>query len=275
MTPDDIPAAARLSRASGWNQTEADWRFLVEGNPGRFVAAVHGGRLVGTGGAVCYSDVLAWICMILVEEAERRRGVGSSIVTAVLERVAEVETVGLDATPAGRFVYEQHGFAAVAALLRVGGPADEAARAAGRKQTRIVADRDLEAIFRLDRSVFGADRSHALRWSRTAAPTLAWCFVEGDELAGYCFGRPGDRAVHVGPVVARDAAVARTLIGSAATAMPQRELTLDVPVRAAWLSELASLGLREKRSFTRMYRGAAAAPGLPGLLHAVFGPELG
>jgi GNAT superfamily N-acetyltransferase len=271
----DVAAALGLSRANGWNQTEADWRFLIAENPGRFVAAVRGDALLGTGGAVCYSGRLAWVCMILVDAAERGRGVGSALVTAVLDRVADVETVGLDATPHGRPVYERLGFVAMSSLVRLGGPAGSppGARPA---ETRPIETGDLESILQLDREAFGADRSRVIRWAWTQAPALAWCALQDGQLAGYCLGRQGDRAVHVGPVVARSLAAARALVGSAAGSVPGRQLMLDVPTRPpAWVSALQDLGLREQRPFTRMYRAGARPPGRPDLIHAAFGPELG
>ena len=275
MAAGDVAAALRLSRASGWNQTEADWRYLLQENRGRFVAAVRGERLVGTGGATCYGDRLAWVCMILVDEEERGRGVGSRIVAAVLDRLAGMETVGLDATPSGRAVYERLGFTAASSLLRVGGAADDAARAHG-AETRPVEAADLDALLRLDREAFGADRSRVIRWAREAAPALAWCAMHEGRLAGYCLGRPGDRAVHVGPVVAHSVAQARALVGSAAASVPGGALMLDVSMGTpSWLAELETLGLRAQRPFTRMYRSAAPPPGRPELTLAAFGPELG
>jgi len=273
----DVAAAFRLSRANGWNQTEADWRFLIEENRGRFVAAVRGDALVGTGGAACYSSRLAWVCMILVDAAERGRGVGSALVTAVLDRVHGVETVGLDATPQGRPVYERLGFAATSSLMRMAGPAAEPGRArATTTMTRSVAAGDLEAILGLDREAFGADRSRVIRWAWSQAPALAWCALEEGQLAGYCMGRHGDRAVHIGPVVARSLPVARALVGNAAASVTGRDLMIDVPVHPpAWAASLQDLGLREQRPFTRMYRAGARPPGRPDLILAAFGPELG
>ena len=271
----DVAAAFQLSRANGWNQTEADWRFLIEENPGRFVAAVRGATLIGTGGAACYSDRLAWVCMILVDATERGRGVGSALVTAVLERVTGLETIGLDATPNGRPVYERLGFAAASSLVRVGGAAEGPAQARD-AQTRPMETADWEAVLQLDREAFGADRSRVIRWAWTQAPALAWCAAEDGRLTGYSLGRQGDRAVHVGPVVARSLPAARALVGSAAASATGRDVMLDVPVHPpAWVSSLQELGLREQRPFTRMYRAGARPPGRPDLVLAAFGPELG
>jgi hypothetical protein len=69
MSEADIEGGLRLSRASGWNQTRADWRLLLSLGAGLFCVAVEDGRIVGSGGAVRYGDALAWICMILVDPA--------------------------------------------------------------------------------------------------------------------------------------------------------------------------------------------------------------
>lgn len=276
MAAGDVAAALRLSRASGWNQTEADWRFLLEENSGRFVAALRGDRVVGTGGATCYANRLAWVCMILVDEEERGHGLGSRIVAAVLDRVAGMETVGLDATPSGRPVYERLGFAAASGLVRVGGAAGRASRGAPDCDTRPVADADLEEILALDREAFGAERERVIRWARSRSPELAWCAVDRGLLAGYCFGRNGDRAVHVGPIVARRVAVARALLARAAASAAGTDLVLDVPTAAPeWMAALREDGLREQRPFARMYRHTPRAPGRAELTFAAFGPELG
>jgi GNAT superfamily N-acetyltransferase len=275
MTPADVAGALRLSRAAGWNQTEADWLFLIGENPGRFVVAERGGVVVGTGGAACYGKRLAWVCMILVDAAARGHGLGSAIVSSVLDRVGDMQVLGLDATPSGRPVYERLGFVAASGLARVGGSVKDGA-GEGRVETRPVDARDLETIVGLDPEAFGADRSRALRWAHSRAPALSWCAIAHGAIVGYCFGRQGERAVHVGPVVAPDAATARALVARAAAAAGGRDVILDVPVAAAdWTAALQESGLREQRPFTRMYRAGARPPGGADLVFAAFGPELG
>lgn len=276
MVPADLAAAFQLSRASGWNQTEADWRFLREENPGRFVVAVRDGAVLGTGGASGYGKRLAWVCMILVDQAARGQGIGSQIVSAVLERVADMQAVGLDATPSGRPVYERLGFVAASGLARFGGRVTDAGNAGGRTDTHLVEARDLETIVALDPEAFGADRSRLIRWAYAQAPALAWCVKDHDAIVGYCFGREGERATHIGPVIAQDAGMAGRLVSRAAAAAAHRDLMLDGATAApGWLTALQGLGLREQRPFTRMYRAGNRPPGWPELTFAVFGPELG
>lgn len=272
MTAGDIAAAHRLSRDAGWNQTEADWRLLLELNPKRFVAAIVEDRLVGTGGAVVYGAALAWVCMILVEPRWRGGGIGRQIVEGVLDRVRDISRIGLDATPAGRPVYLRLGFEEAFALLRMAAPAGDVGRAADRAIPLGAAD--LEAVLNMDREVFGADRSDVLRWM--FARSGAWWVPGAGGIASYGFLRAGEHSRHLGPVVARDVASARAVAIAALAEGHGRPLIVDVPARAEdWRGALEELGFREQRPLLRMYRQGARPPGDPLLQLAILGPEFG
>src|SRR5262245_24795116 len=102
----------RLCAAAGWNQTPADVRRLLALGAGGCFAAWDAGRGVGTTTTTTYGAELAWVGMVLVDPACRRRGVATALVGAALDylRRRDVSTVKLDATPAGRPVYERLGF---------------------------------------------------------------------------------------------------------------------------------------------------------------------
>jgi GNAT superfamily N-acetyltransferase len=294
MTEADVEEGLRLSRASGWNQTVEDWRLLLALGPGLFRVAVQDGRVVASGGAVCYGDALAWICMILVEPEARGRGLGTRIFDEVLVRCeAEVRAgrlrcVGLDATPAGHGIYAQRGFvdasspglvrmrAEPTATERKGSGLELCSRQQGTIQDLTpLSPSDLEAVLSRDREVFGADRSPVLRWAFGAAPGLACVVREAGRVRGYCFGRHGDHSDQVGPVVADDAALARDLVLACLSRPRSRPLVLDARVEPAWLATLGELGFREQRPFTRMYWGDARLEARPALEPVVFGPEFG
>lgn len=278
MTPDDVAAGLRLSRASGWNQTEGDWRLLLSLGPGLFRAGVRDGRVVASGGAVRYGDALAWICMILVDPADRGAGIGTAVFDEVLVRceaersAGRLGTVGLDATPAGRGIYLQRGFVDGPPLVRMRVATAEA-RPAPATRSVPMAPVDLEPVLALDRQVFGADRAAVLRWAWASAPELARIAREGGRVVGYCFGRHGDHSDHVGPVVADDLAVALDLVGGGIAAASLPALIVDAAVDAEWVHALSDLGFREERPFTRMYLEGPRAHRPPRRERAVFGPE--
>ena len=103
---DDLPLGLHLTRQAGWNQTVADWRRLLELEPdGGFVAVVED-RPVGT--LVCARyGAIAWMAMMLVDEAWRGRGIGRALMTHALAELESrgVGTARLDATPMGRPLY--------------------------------------------------------------------------------------------------------------------------------------------------------------------------
>jgi GNAT superfamily N-acetyltransferase len=278
MTDADLGGGLLLSRASGWNQSLSDWRLLLSLGPGLFRVASRGPRLVASGGAVRYGDALAWICMILVHPDERGQGLGTRVFDEVLARcraeadAGRLRSIGLDATPAGRGIYERRGFVEGPALLRM--RAEPAAEAPGPGLGALRAA-DLDAVLARDRGVFGADRAPVLRHALDDAPELAFVARGGDGLTGYCFGRHGDHSDHVGPVVADDPATAAALVRACAARPRRRPLTLDARAEPAWLDALAGIGFRSVRPLTRMYLDGARPPSRPDREPVVLGPEFG
>jgi GNAT superfamily N-acetyltransferase len=277
MTAADVAAGLRLSRASGWNQTDSDWQLLLSLGPGLFRVAVEAEQIVATGGAALYGDELAWICMILVDPGRRGHGIGTILFDDVLERVEAlarsggVRVVGLDATPGGRGIYARRGFVDGPPLVRM-----RVNTSTGETPARVrpLQSSELHAVLTEDRRVFGADRSPVLRWAHAGAPELALVAGEpGRPGAGYCFGRHGDHSNQVGPIVADDHDVARDLVVAALAQSAGRPLLLDARTEGRWLAALTELGFREQRQFTRMYLGDAPPRGDPRREWAILGPE--
>ncbi len=279
MTERDLAGGLRLSRASGWNQTLADWGLLLSLGPRLFRVGVQGDRIVASGGAVRYGGALAWVCMILVDPACRGRGLGTRVFDEVLMRLkrlvekGELAAVGLDATPEGRPLYAQRGLVQAAALVRMGAPAARGVVPCP-PAVRAMRPADLEAVLALDRQAFGADRSPLVHHALASAPDLARVALRGRELRGFCLGRHGEHSDHLGPVVG-DGETARELVAGCLSERRDRPLILDARVTASWIAELEGLGFRVQRPFTRMYLGDPRPPARPGLEHAVRGPEFG
>ena len=278
MREEDLASGLSLSRAAGWNQTLADWRYLLSLGPGLFRVGVADGRVVATGGAVRYGEALAWICMILVDPDVRGRGLGMRVFDEVRGRCEDdvraglLGAVGLDATPAGRRIYVHRGFTDGPRLVRMRVESKATVRRPG--AVRPVAVGDTDGILAFDKDVFGADRGGVLRWALAGAPELAWC-AYGARLRGYCFGRRGDHSDQVGPIVAEDGAVALDLVRACLSTARDRPLVVDARVEPSWVTALIEMGFREQRFFTRMYLGDARPPARPALEPAVLGPEFG
>jgi len=245
-----VDGALALSIEAEWNQTEADWVRLIELAGDGCFGIVDSGRLVCTAVALIYEPRLAWIGMVLTAVDQRGKGYARNLLKLCLQYCDEqgVTCVKLDATDLGRPVYQKLGFVderPVSRWVRKGGGAFE-------KPHGVSSRVDLE----LDHEAFGADRS-GLVLALSMEETFA---VTGK---GHAFARSGRSARHFGPSVARDAAVAETLLHAflARHAGEISQLDLcDENADAVRMTQAA--GFERTRSLMRMYRGDPAGAGL-------------
>lgn len=263
-----------LSRAAGWNQNAADWRLMLEIGRGWGLTRADGTLVAST--LVLPYRGFAWVSMVLVLPAERRKGYAARLLRHAL---AELQAAGLtpvlDATPAGRAVYLQEGFQDRWGFrryqLQAGAPATGELRAS----VRPLAPVDWPQILALDARAFGASRERLLRALAARLPQAALVCEREGRIRGYLLGRDGREACQLGPLVADAAETAIELIAAALQAAPT-PLYLDAADHAgplvAWL---AAQGFVEQRPFTRMVRGAGPAPGDASQVMLVAGPELG
>lgn len=274
----DVAGAMRLKEAAGWNQTEEDWRRLLRLEPRACLAGVVGGRLVATTTTTSYDRTLAWVGMVLVDPAFRRRGIATALVRAALDSLeAEgVEAVKLDATPEGAPVYESLGFEAELLIERW-------ARAACTQVSESVpfdnsaATQLGEQVFEFDRRAFGADRSEllqALADDACVEPSLR--VGSGGSLRGYALARRGSRAAYVGPVVAEEAETASLLLDELLGRLGAGAVYLDLNTTfEGGAGVLAARGFVKQRELIRMRRGKLTSAGTSPSVFATAGPEVG
>lgn len=276
MAPRDVPSGLRLCRLAHWNQRAEDWQALLAN--GAFRLAMRGDECIGSGGAVLYEQRLAWIAMILVDPAERGRGIATRIVADLLQRLQRFAVVGLDATPQGVAVYTRHGFTARSGFARMERPADALAMRDFHDPAVVpLKVSELPRLAGVDRAVFGADRMPTLRWAAEQAPEYAFRLdaVASGGAPSYLFGRHGHRTEHLGPLVAPHEGAASALVSAVLAAHPGRAFTLDAPERPGWTERLGRLGFKLQRPFRRMILGNGEVPGDPEQVFALFGPEFG
>jgi GNAT superfamily N-acetyltransferase len=280
MRASDLPAAMRLTTAAGWNQVEADWRFFLAQRPEGCFVATAGAQdaVVGTVTTVAYGPRLAWISMLLVDAAHRRQGIGTRLMEAAMDSLEEhlsggEATAALDATPAGRPLYERLGFRTEHGLVRLTRPGGCVARS----RVRCISPDTIAQIAALDRRALGADRTALLRALRQRAPEVACLALHGRRPAAFCLGRHGARYSQLGPVVAETLDHAIAVCRRALAAWEGRAMGVDVPAsQETFLAWLREVGFEVQRPFTRMAYGAPL-PGPAGEVHtyAICGPEFG
>jgi GNAT superfamily N-acetyltransferase len=277
MIPPDVPAGVRLSEQAGWNQTPDDWLRLLAWQPGGCFVAEHAGRVVGTVTTTVYGPRLAWIGMMLVDAALRRQGLGRALLSHAvdwIERTHGAQTIALDATALGKMLYDGMGFVDGFTLQRYEGVAP---RLSAPPEARPLRIDHLPRLAPLDRSAFGVDRLRVLQALARAHPT--GCFLlEGDdgEVLGYVCSRPGAHRWYIGPLVAHDRSAAEAVLRAALAPRAGQPITLDLPDPNAGAVHLAAqYGLRPRRAFVRMARGAPLPRTEVQRYFAIGGPETG
>ena len=88
MQPGDIVYAMKLSNAEGWNQTEKDWKLLIESSQNVCLLAEYNKKIIGTTTAMNYANQIAWIGMVLVAKEYRGQGVSKSLLTNILKKLS-------------------------------------------------------------------------------------------------------------------------------------------------------------------------------------------
>jgi GNAT superfamily N-acetyltransferase len=277
LRPADVALAQSLVELAGWNQTEPDWLGYLAYEPDGCWLAEVDGVPAGTATVIRYDGRVGWIGMVLVHPNQRRRGVGTALLRRAIDHLqrAGVSTIKLDATPAGKPVYEPLGFRDEYELRRYEGFAPDV-DAPPRSGVARFERSDLPAMAAFDREAFGVDRRRVLETVSEREP--AWCFVvrRGTGVRGYLLARAGRRAMQVGPWVAEDATVAEDLWRALAAVVPGQRLFVDLPApNAAGNALLERQGLVVQRPFTRMVLGPNETVGLPERIYSTAGAEKG
>ncbi len=272
----DLAAALWLERQEHWNQTESDWRRLLRFEPHGCFAACLDGRVIGTVTTATYGTALAWIGMMLVDRDHRRRGIGTRLMRAALDYLqrAGVTTIQLDATPAGRPVYEALSFTPQTVIERWEGIAQPASM----KELKLLDERTRPAVHLLDRRAFGADRTKLLDSLMTdsdVAPLIVTAPPDG-QLRGYALARRGSNAFYVGPVVSTEGATAAALLDGMLSQLAGEKVYLDFHTGFGVGSNvLAERRFTKQRDLMRMLYGKQSSAGTPSLVFAIAGPEIG
>jgi ribosomal protein S18 acetylase RimI-like enzyme len=273
MTGADIPAGMQLKEQAGWNQVEADWKRLLGLQPdGCFLAELDGAP-AGTV-TTCRFGPVAWVAMMLVDPACRRRGIGRALMCHALDALDAhgVQSVRLDATPLGQPLYESLGFTAEATLARFEGNLPAVVGTAGPGGVQFGAN--LDELTAFDRAVTATDRGRLLRRLAHEHPASLRTVRDGDALAGFLMSRPGSRARQIGPCLA-GANAGAILFDDARRRYAGEAVVIDIPSVHERATDLArSWGLAASRLLMRMGRGPRVEEDLA-RLWASAGPEKG
>jgi GNAT superfamily N-acetyltransferase len=255
-----LPAADEVLRLAfrGSASRLEDLRLYRRIQPEGWFAAFQQERLVGMVGAACYG-AFAHVGLMAVRPDCQRQGLGRLLMEFLLDRLEQqhIPLVTLDASAAGRPLYERLGFVACDDTLVLERPLNEPVpEPAGGQPLSSVA---LAELAEADAPVFGADRRNVFQTLGEFFPGRT--FVQRDEqgrLSGWLCAQ-GSR---LGPWVILRPERAGALL-QAALALPYAgPLSVTVPSgnRPA-LELLGRHGFVPVRKNTHMRRGPGGCPG--------------
>jgi len=277
MLLNDLDQAIRLSYSEGWNQTDKDWKLLLENPLNICLVAEQNTKVAGTATAICYSGKIAWIGMVLVDNSLRGQGVGKMLLTNIIDKLKHIESIKLDATPAGLPLYQKMGFTEEYKVFRMTNTSlnNFSYKEIG-KEPEQVCYKNLSEITKLDERIFGAERSYLLQTIFQNYPEKAFFLNLTNKIDGYIFGRDGVKFNYIGPVYAFSDNSARILISKALKSLNNQPVALDIfQDKEDLIKWLESIGFEKQRHFTRMYLKSNTYSGLVQNQYLISGPEFG
>jgi hypothetical protein len=225
---------------------------------------------------ISYEKELAWIGMMLVDPFYRRRRIGTALMETALSylRGIGIAPIKLDATPAGRPLYESLGFMVEGRIERWEGIAPEFSMNDGLEKGAELRP----AIDELDQRAFGVDRRALLDRLIKDCPVKPLMVRTPDgRPEGYALARLGTKAFYIGPVVAKGKEAALLLLDGMLSQLAGEKIYLDFntafPIKP--IEELIRRGFVKQRDLQRMRFGRENGTGTSDLVFGIAGPELG
>ena len=225
---------------------------------GWFVAS-QADQLVGMVGAANYG-VFAHVGLMAVHPGMQRQGIGWSLMQFLLAGLEQqgVPLVTLDASAAGRPLYEKLGFVAYDETCVFRRQSDFVVPERSTPVQNITA-RDLDDLVEWDTGLFGADRRRVFQALLESLPGRAFMLRDADgQITGYLFSQRN----RIGPWVMQKSHNAHVLLQAALSLPYEETLSLNVPSSNREALELLQhFGFEQIRTNLHMGRGAGAPPG--------------
>lgn len=262
LTSSDVPSAKFLSTQAGWNQLDADWQRLITLWPETCVGGFNGSSLVATGTLATYgveaAPPIAWIGMILVDEGQRGKGLGTGMMKMLLVAAKQrhVKTVGLDATDMGKPVYEKLGFVTHSIVNRwmaTAGTTTAPPHNSNAGHARPMTPEYWPAAELLDKHAVAVSRHSLLRLLQTEEGADTRVVLLHGRVSAIGFSREGRTAKYIGPIVASDPESAAIAFRGLFHRMPTgTRVLIDVPENSPLCDSLRDAGFVIQRRLTRM-----------------------
>lgn len=258
FTRKDVAVAHRLSVAVGWPHRVQDWLFARALGAG-FVAEDRG-DIVGSILYWKHDRHAASIGMVIVAPERQGEGIGRRLMQLALGAL-DGRTVYLNATPAGRALYERFGFRTVREVDQHHGAVGNVVPVALDRGVRLrpVGKSDAPHLAELASRASGFSRAKVVQGLLEFADGIV--LDRGGEARGFALLRRFGHGRLIGPVIAPDVQGARALVAYLAASNRGLFLRIDVDAAAGLAQWLGELGLRRVDRVETMARGEALIPG--------------
>lgn len=255
-----LTEAQALSVAVGWPHRLEDWAFLLA--LGRGAVALDGDRVIGTSMWWAKGNSPATLGMIIVAPERQGQGLGRQLMDRALAGIGP-KPVMLNATKEGMPLYAKLGFEEIDVVHQHQGQPNPpvAAAATNEASVRPMGQNNLAAVVALDTRETGRSREATLQALAQAGEGLV--AERNGQLLGYALARPFGSGHVIGPVVALDDQVARTLVRGWIERLGDGFVRIDVRISSGLSDWLASHGLMKVDEIFTMARGGARS-GSPG-----------
>jgi ribosomal protein S18 acetylase RimI-like enzyme len=199
MEPADLEFTVHCTSLEGWlSETREIFEIFHEHDPGGCLVAELDGQKIGICVATGYGKT-GFIGELIVLEEFRRRGIGRLLLDRSIEHLhgRGVENILLDGDIPAVPLYERTGFRKICRSLRYVGRIEGGSD----PNVRGMKPGDLEGVYELDLTAFGADRGFFLERRFGMYPELCKVHMTGDTISGYIMGQRGRDIVSAGPWV--------------------------------------------------------------------------
>jgi len=277
LRSEDIESAMNLVLAEGWNQTEKDWQLLIRNPLNNCLAAEVDDKLVGTVTTINYSNMVAWLGMVLVNKEYRGRGISKILLSSVFDEIKSCNTIKLDATPAGQAVYKKLGFENEHPVSRLVNTSFDNSQFPDIKAIpQRIQKEDILSIIEFDKHSFGSDRTQLIRSLVNDYPGKSWVLIRENKIIGFALGRRGNKYHQIGPVSAITSDDAQSLITHCLKELSMQPIVIDILDDKQDLTKwLINIGFIKQRSFMRMFLKNNSFPGELSSQYFISGPEFG
>lgn len=259
MTQDDIEQGYAITQRLNWPHRREDWQQALALGEG--VVAEEQGRFVGCAFGWCWGEQAATIGLVVVNPDCQGRGIGKQLMLAVLEKFPDA-VIRLHATDMGKGLYEKLGFVvtgtiqqhqtrALAAVPSVTIPTGLTLRNAQAHE--------VELLTELDHQAHGMWRPQLMQTLIDDHQTVLLQDTQ-QRVHGFASLRRFGHGWAIGPVIARNIAVAQALVSALMQGLRGEFVRIDTDSTLPLAPWLEGLGLVQVDAPTTMYRGTPWSP---------------